>query len=97
MITPDAADEKPAAEPASAATPACTVGQWVTVTRDNGIVPSMSVTWRRLGHLVASLADLDPAAPDEATRRAGVAKLDEALRSPSAAQRSQLDEPWLPV
>ncbi|CCD87298.1 conserved protein of unknown function [Bradyrhizobium sp. ORS 285] len=97
MITPDASDEKPAAQPASAATPACTVGQWVTVTRDNGIVPSMSVTWRRLGHLVASLADLDASGPDEATRRAGVAKLDSALRSQPAAQQSELTNPWLPA
>src|ERR1700736_5506451 len=26
----------------------CSVGQWVTVTKDNGMIPSMSVTWRRL-------------------------------------------------
>ncbi|WP_316182651.1 HlyD family secretion protein [Bradyrhizobium sp. SZCCHNRI1009] len=96
MITPDAADEKPAAQPTSAATPACTVGQWVTVTRDNGIVPSMSVTWRRLGHLVASLTDLDPSEPDEATRRAGVSKLDSALRS-QPAQQPVFDEQWLPT
>ncbi|CCE01365.1 conserved hypothetical protein [Bradyrhizobium sp. STM 3809] len=98
MITPDAAADKPAAQPASAATPACTVGQWVTVTRDNGIVPSMSVTWRRLGHLVASLADLDAPTPDEATRRAGVTKLDRALRSqPAAAQMSEDGQHWLPA
>ncbi|CCD95494.1 conserved hypothetical protein [Bradyrhizobium sp. ORS 375] len=96
MITPDAADSA-AAQPASAATPACTVGQWVTVTRDNGIVPSMSVTWRRIGHLVASIADLDSSEPDEATRRAGVTKLDSALRSQSSTQQSQLDDPWLPA
>jgi len=32
----------------------CNVGQWVTVTKDDGIVPSMSVTWRRLETLVTS-------------------------------------------
>ncbi|MGJ4998918.1 HlyD family secretion protein [Bradyrhizobium sp. HKCCYLS3077] len=96
MITPDAAEDMPAAQPASAATPACTVGQWVTVTRDNGIVPSMSVTWRRLGHLVASLTDLDPSEPDEAIRRAGVTKLDSALRS-QPVQPPELDEHWLPA
>jgi multidrug resistance efflux pump len=31
----------------------CAVGRWVTVTRDNGIVPSMSVTWHKLGEFVA--------------------------------------------
>ncbi|NPV19389.1 HlyD family secretion protein [Bradyrhizobium aeschynomenes] len=96
MITPDAASDSVAPQPASAATPACTVGQWVTVTRDNGIVPSMSVTWRRLGHLVASLTDLDPSEPGEATRRAGVAKLDSALRS-SSVRQPDLDEQWLPT
>jgi len=32
----------------------CNVGQWVTVTKDNGIVPSMSVTWSKLERLVTS-------------------------------------------
>ncbi len=31
----------------------CNVGQWVTVTKDDGIVPSMSVTWRRLETVVS--------------------------------------------
>src|ERR1700690_1245766 len=26
--------------------PGCTVGEWMTATRDNGIIPSVSVTWR---------------------------------------------------
>ncbi|BAM90448.1 hypothetical protein S58_44630 [Bradyrhizobium oligotrophicum S58] len=98
MITPDAPAEQAAVALASAATPACTVGQWVTVTRDNGVIPSMSVTWRRLGHLVASLTDLDPSEPDAATRRAGVTKLDDALRSqPALVQQPELDEHWLPA
>ena len=98
MITPDAAAERPTVEPTSAATPACTVGQWVTVTRDNGIVPSMSVAWRRLGHLVASLTDLDPLEPYAAARPAGVAKLDEALRSqPASARQPEGDAHWLPA
>ena len=33
----------------------CEVGKWVTVARSNGLVPSMSVTWHRLGTFVASL------------------------------------------
>ncbi|MGJ4925663.1 HlyD family secretion protein [Bradyrhizobium sp. HKCCYLS2038] len=98
MIAPDAPVEHAASAPFSAATPACTIGQWVTVTRDNGIVPSMSVTWRRLGHLVASLAELEPSRPDDATRRAGVKKLDSALRSqPASAHIPQVDEHWLPA
>ncbi len=98
MITPDASADTAAAEPASAASPACTVGQWVTVTRDNGIVPSMSVTWHRLGHLVASLTDLDPPEPDAATRRAGLTKLESVLRSaPASVQQPELDEQWLPA
>lgn len=35
----------------------CTVGQWVTVTKDNGIIPSMSVTWRRFETLITSWND----------------------------------------
>jgi hypothetical protein len=56
IITPDGAggDRAPAQETAISDATACPVGQWVTVTRDNGMVPSMSVTWRRLGHFVAS-------------------------------------------
>jgi hypothetical protein len=40
----------------------CTVGQWVTVTKNNAIVPSMSVTWSRLEKLVASWSDQKAAA-----------------------------------
>jgi len=32
----------------------CSVGQWVTVTKDNGMIPSMSVTWRRLETFLTS-------------------------------------------
>jgi hypothetical protein len=35
----------------------CDVGQWVTVTKDDGIVPSMSVTWRRFETLMTSWSD----------------------------------------
>lgn len=34
----------------------CDIGQWVTVTRDNGWVPSFSVLWRTAGRGVASSA-----------------------------------------
>jgi hypothetical protein len=40
IITPDL-EERPTG--GNAGSPPCTVGQWVTVTRDNGIVPSVSV------------------------------------------------------
>ncbi len=98
VITPDGAgDVTPAAE-TSAQT--CPVGQWATVTRDNGIVPSMSVTWRRLGNLVASLmpdsggvetarnSAPNGSAPEEDARRAGIARLEAAFRSPSPQAKS---------
>jgi multidrug resistance efflux pump len=101
IITPDASDQH-GPETASVAAPACTVGQWVTVTRDNGIVPSMSVTWRRLGNLMASLAGSDDdrhaatvSAADADTRHAGKAKLVSAFRSQPMPQTPQLNEEWL--
>jgi multidrug resistance efflux pump len=63
---------------------ACKVGQWVTVTKDNGIVPSMSVTWRRLETLLASWSNPAPVPPSgEAPKKheAGIAVLGAALRS----------------
>jgi hypothetical protein len=56
IITPEGANEAgaPGRQMQASDAAACPVGQWVTVTRDNGIVPSMSVTWRRLGNLMAS-------------------------------------------
>jgi multidrug resistance efflux pump len=56
IITPDetSGDGAPAQQAGTASASACPVGQWVTVTRENGVVPSMSVTWHRLGHFVAS-------------------------------------------
>jgi hypothetical protein len=38
---------------------ACDVGKWVTVTRANGWVPSISVVWRSLS---SSVAQVFPAA-----------------------------------
>jgi len=90
----------------SSQTPACTVGRWVTVTRDNGVVPSMSVTWRRLGNLVSSWMGNQThdggtgTAPtiDPALRRAGMARLEAALRSPSPpSQALNAEEDWLPT
>jgi hypothetical protein len=73
------------------------------VTRDNGVVPSMSVTWRRLGHLVASWFDdgeRDTARAQDASfgadaRRAGISRLQAAFRSPPPPQLRS-DEDWLP-
>jgi multidrug resistance efflux pump len=103
MIAPDVADEHGvAAAAASVSTPACTVGQWVTVTRDNGIVPSMSVTWRRVGNLMASWwgHDQDPNANSAATRaadlrRAATARLESAFRSFAAQQPGTPNQGWL--
>jgi multidrug resistance efflux pump len=101
IITPDdSGQEVHEATSSSAQAPACPVGQWVTVTRENGVVPSMSVTWRRLEHLVASWHgddSLEAPGPsfDAATRRAGVARLQAAFRSPPDPVL-QSEEDWLP-
>ena len=102
IITPDDSGRHDVqlATSSSAKSPACTVGKWVTVTRDNAIVPSMSVTWRRLEHFVASWAsdratnDRTARSPDAATRRAGMARLEAAFHSPS--QQQLPDDDWLP-
>ena len=47
IIAPDSTVQPEDAALHQQSTP-CTVGQWVTVTKDDGIVPSMSVAWRRL-------------------------------------------------
>jgi multidrug resistance efflux pump len=62
----------------------CTVGEWVTVTKDKGYVPSMSVTWRRLETLVSSWsnpASDHSAGADQKRYEAGIAFLGAALRS----------------
>lgn len=84
---------------------ACAVGQWVTVTRDNGVVPSMSVAWRRLGKFVASWLpdgtrtseiELSPAS-ETARRHEGIALLKAAFRSNSPQSPAlNPDEDWLP-
>jgi multidrug resistance efflux pump len=83
-------------EPVTAAedsTP-CTVGQWVTVTKDNAVVPSTSVMWRRLETLVSSwTARESPAHPNDngerMTRTTGIAAL-------AAAFRSSANQPSMP-
>jgi multidrug resistance efflux pump len=104
IITPDGtAGYAASATAASTQNPVCTVGEWVTVTRDNGVVPSMSVTWRRIGDFVASWihgasrnAEAAPAAADTKALRAGIAQLKAAFRSPLQQQLPKSDEDWLP-
>jgi multidrug resistance efflux pump len=105
VITPDGANDSGAQE--TATSDACPIGQWVTVTRDNGVVPSMSVTWRRLGHFVASWihedgrnsetaenADAAQNARSDAddTRRAGMARLQAAFSSSQPQQLTANEE-----
>jgi len=96
IITPDQVDD---ARPATATTEpeptTCTVGHWVTVTRENGIVPSMSVSWRRLGHLVAYLTGSDRS-PTEAERLDATDRLKTALRGFDTKAARALDEDWVP-
>jgi biotin carboxyl carrier protein len=93
IITPDHAEG--AQSVATAESLACTVGQWVTVTRDNGIVPSMSVSWRRLGNFVASWTGPERS-PTEAERLDATARLKAALQSPSEHGALTPDQDWLP-
>ena len=89
-------------EAATSGEPICPVGQWVTVTRENGVVPSMSVAWRKLGHFLASWSNREQrstdsaqaASFDEETRRAGMARLQTAFRSPSSPALSS-EEDWV--
>jgi len=79
----------------------CNVGQWVTVTKDDGIVPSMSVTWRRLETLMTSWSDkkgpLHPNDRDETRRETGRSMLAAAFRSaPQTVRRSPDLEGWSP-
>ena len=79
----------------------CNVGQWVTVTKEDGIIPSMSVTWRRLETLMTSWSNkkgpLEPNEGDERRRETGFAMLAAAFRSAAQAERqsSELDD-WMP-
>jgi hypothetical protein len=77
------------------------VGQWVTVTKDDGIVPSMSVTWRRLETLVTSWSNkngpVQPNGGDERKRETGFALLAAAFRSGTPAVRQSPEwKDWMP-
>jgi multidrug resistance efflux pump len=79
----------------------CNVGQWVTVTKDDGIVPSMSVAWRRLETLVTSWGNkkgpVQAEGGNERKREAGFAMLAAAFRSaPQAEHQSSELEDWMP-
>jgi multidrug resistance efflux pump len=79
----------------------CDVGQWVTVTKDDGIVPSMSVAWRRFETLMTSWSDKKvPLRTDdgnERTRETGFAMLAAAFRSaPEGARRAPELADWMP-
>lgn len=77
---------------------ACAVGRWVTVTRENGIVPSMSVTWRRLETAVDSWRGNHVPQQDrqDLNRQAGIARLAARFRSTAvSSQRPDLDD-WSP-
>jgi multidrug resistance efflux pump len=81
--------------------PSCDVGQWVTVTKDDGIVPSMSVTWRRLETLMTSWGNtktpLQPSDDNERTRETGFAMLAAAFRAASQAGYQPPDmNDWIP-
>ena len=76
----------------------CSVGQWVTVTKDNGIIPSMSVAWRRLETFMTSWSNsLDTKASnvDERKREAGFAILAAAFRSVAEVPRSPDLKDWM--
>jgi hypothetical protein len=98
IITPDAPEVQNVADSGSVATPACTVGQWVTVTRENGMVPSMSVTWRHVANLMAAWTGYDrdaSKAADTAAYREGVSRLQSAFRAPMPQPQPQQSEQWL--
>jgi hypothetical protein len=79
----------------------CTVGQWVTVSKDDGIVPSMSVTWRRFETLMTSWSNtkipLQPSDDNERIRETGYATLAAAFRAAQqgGTQSAELED-WLP-
>jgi hypothetical protein len=80
----------------------CNVGQWVTVTKDDGIIPSMSVTWRRFETLMTSWSNKKGPLPldegNETKRETGFAMLAAAFRSAAqAVPQSTADlEGWMP-
>jgi hypothetical protein len=100
IIAPDSTVQPEDAALHQQSTP-CTVGQWVTVTKDDGIVPSMSVAWRRLETLMTAWSSkkmpLQPTDDTERKRETGFAMLAAAFRSASQAGYQPPDlEDWMP-
>ncbi|WP_439399587.1 HlyD family secretion protein [Bradyrhizobium sp. PMVTL-01] len=92
IIAPDEAGSGAAkfGPAASSETTPCTVGQWVTVTKDKALVPSLSVTWSRVEKFIASVSADErqaPAESEETARRMGIAALTSAFRSVAAASQ----------
>ena len=103
MIAPDNQSNdavQPQAAAAAELSPSCAVGQWVTVTKNNGIVPSMSVAWRRLETLLTSWGNdqhrIHPGDDGERRRQAGIAKLAAEFHSKfRSADQFELEN-WMP-
>lgn len=97
IITPHGQEVAQPEDAAFVSAVPCAVGQWVTVTRENGVIPSMSVAWRHLTTLVSSWSPkspreaLAPGLDDDAIRQEGVSRLATAFRS---SDRSASDDAW---
>ena len=68
LVRPDSDPPKDAANGDQVST--CGVGRWVTVTRANGWVPSISTVWRRGAQVLAEVFDVRPAAATDSSREA---------------------------
>jgi hypothetical protein len=102
MISPDAkTDDAPQTDTADLreqSTP-CSVGQWVTVTKENGMVPSMSVAWRRIEALLTPRMSNNPTKAlndGDGKREAGIGVLSSAMRSVAPEARHAPDlKDWM--
>jgi multidrug resistance efflux pump len=91
IITPDdrsSSTLRPEAAAQHEQPTSCDVGQWVTVIKDDGIVPSMSVTWHRAETLITFWSNrISPfqrvGDRNEGRRKTGFAMLAAAFRSAS--------------
>jgi multidrug resistance efflux pump len=72
VVSLDGSRRSGAERSASRETAACGIGRWVTVTRLNGWLPSMSMMWSAAGRMVASAArNIFPASDASTSRAAG--------------------------
>jgi multidrug resistance efflux pump len=85
IIAPDSntADAQPPVDSAGKSDAGCGIGEWVTVTRETGIVPSASVTWRRIQRNIMTWWDGGPGKDQsaEARRESSVRRLAMAMRN----------------